>query len=175
MPDPRATNESSQMTSSQAAASNANTSKVLVVDDNDGLRYTVTRSLREAGYEVVEARNGAEALALASQLPDLITLDVNLPDVSGFEICRQLKSNPETGHIPVLQLSASFVDADSRDHKRKHQPIRDSSTAQIRERRNREDNQSRPPGDRIHTQSLSPLLPGRTHENAIRHPNRRPH
>ena len=114
MPDPRATNESSQMTSSQAAASNANTSKVLVVDDNDGLRYTVTRSLREAGYEVVEARNGAEALALASQLPDLITLDVNLPDVSGFEICRQLKSNPETGHIPVLQLSASFVDADSR-------------------------------------------------------------
>jgi signal transduction histidine kinase len=87
---------------------------VLVVDDNDGLRYTVTRSLREAGYEVVEARNGAEALALASQLPDLITLDVNLPDVSGFEICRQLKGNPETSHIPVLQLSASFVDADSR-------------------------------------------------------------
>src|ERR1700727_1357431 len=114
MHDPKGANESPHVTSSQAAASNANTSKVLVVDDNDGVRYTVTRSLREAGYEVVEARNGAEALALASQSPDLITLDVNLPDVSGFEICRQLKNNPETSHIPVLQLSASLVDADSR-------------------------------------------------------------
>lgn len=51
-------------------------------------------------------------------------------------------------------------DADSRNHEGKHQPIRNAATAQIGERRNREDNQSRPPGDRIHTQSLSPRLQG---------------
>ena len=88
--------------------------RVLVVDDNDSLRYTVVRSLREAGYEVVEARNGAEAMALASEDPDLITLDVNLPDKSGIEVCGLLKNDPATSHIPILQLSASFVDAESR-------------------------------------------------------------
>ena len=88
--------------------------RVLVVDDNDSLRYTVVRSLREAGYEVVEARNGAEAMALASEDPDLITLDVNLPDKSGLEVCGLLKKDPATSHIPILQLSASFVDAESR-------------------------------------------------------------
>jgi signal transduction histidine kinase len=92
----------------------ASKARVLVVDDNDSLRYTVSRSLREAGYEVLEARNGAEALARASEMPDLITLDVNLPDISGIEVCGQLKSNAGTAHIPILQLSASFVDAESR-------------------------------------------------------------
>ena len=88
--------------------------RILVVDDNDSLRYAVTRSLRDAGYEVVEARNGAQALALAAELPDLITLDVNLPDMSGLEICRKLKNNDATAHIPILQVSATFVDVDSR-------------------------------------------------------------
>ena len=88
--------------------------RVLVVDDNDSLRYTVVRSLREAGYEVLEARNGAEAMARVSENPDLITLDVNLPDKSGLEICSMLKKDPATSHIPILQLSASFVDTESR-------------------------------------------------------------
>ncbi len=85
-----------------------------MVDDNDSLRYTVSRSLREAGYEVLEACSGTEALARASEMPDLITLDVNLPDISGIEVCGRLKSNAGTAHIPILQLSASFVDAESR-------------------------------------------------------------
>jgi len=93
---------------------NASGLRVLVVDDNDSLRYAVRRSLTVAGYEVLEARNGSEALALAAQKPDLITLDVNLPDISGLEVCRQIKSNPETEHIPILQLSATFVDSESR-------------------------------------------------------------
>jgi signal transduction histidine kinase len=97
-----------------AGANSPTNVRVLVVDDNDSLRYAVTRSLRDAGYEVVEARSGAQALALAADLPDLITLDVNLPDISGLEVCQKLKNNEATAHIPVLQVSATFVDADSR-------------------------------------------------------------
>lgn len=88
--------------------------KILAVDDNEALRYSLVRSLREAGYQVMEARTGAEALALVKQLPDLVTLDVNLPDLHGFEICRRIKSDPATAHIPVLHLSSTFVDPDAR-------------------------------------------------------------
>ena len=88
--------------------------KILAVDDNEALRYSLVRSLRDAGYQVVEARTGAEALAAAAELPDLITLDVNLPDMHGFEVCRQIKSNPATAHIPVLHLSSTFVEPDAR-------------------------------------------------------------
>jgi len=87
---------------------------ILAVDDNDALRYSLTRTLKEGGYKVMEARNGAEALRLANEEPDLITLDVHLPDADGFEICRQLKGNPRTSHIPVLHISATFVDAEYR-------------------------------------------------------------
>jgi signal transduction histidine kinase len=88
--------------------------KVLMVDDSEAMRYSLSRALREAGYQVVEAKTGAEGLALAAQLPDLITLDVNLPDMSGFQVCRQIKSNPATTHIPILHVSATFVDPESR-------------------------------------------------------------
>ena len=87
---------------------------VLSVDDNDALRYSVARCLKQGGYEVTEARTGSEALALARENPALITLDINLPDISGFEVCRRLKQNPETAHIPVLHISASFVQAEHR-------------------------------------------------------------
>jgi signal transduction histidine kinase len=86
----------------------------LAVDDNEALRYSVVRSLREAGYQVKEARTGQEALALAAEIPDLILLDVNLPDMHGFEICKRIKSNPTTAHIPVLHVSATFVDPEAR-------------------------------------------------------------
>lgn len=88
--------------------------RILTVDDNEAIRYTLVRSLRDAGFQVVEARNGSEALVLAAENPDLITLDVNLPDVHGFDLCRKLKGNPETAHIPILHLSSTFIDAESR-------------------------------------------------------------
>jgi signal transduction histidine kinase len=88
--------------------------KILTVDDNEALRYSLVRSLRDAGYQVMEARTGAEALALAAQLPDLITLDVNLPDINGFQVCRQLKADPATTHIPILHVSSTFVGPESR-------------------------------------------------------------
>lgn len=87
---------------------------ILTVDDNDALRYTLTRTLRGEGYTVIEARNGAEALKLADQSPDLITLDLNLPDLDGYEVCRRLKANPQTAHIPILHISATFVQPEHR-------------------------------------------------------------
>lgn len=88
--------------------------RILAVDDNEALRYSVVRSLREAGYEVWEARNGKEALALAAQAPDLILLDVNLPDMHGFDICKRIKADSATAHIPVLHVSSTFIDPDAR-------------------------------------------------------------
>lgn len=82
--------------------------KVLIVDDADSNRYTVGRYLKSAGFEIAEAKTAAEALRMAQEHPALIILDVQLPDMSGFEVCRRLKAAPETASIPVLQTSASF-------------------------------------------------------------------
>src|SRR5579872_3062288 len=87
---------------------------ILSVDDNDAIRYSFARYLREGGYDVVEARTGAEALEKARSQPALITLDINLPDINGYEICRRLKDDPATKDIPILHISASCVEADDR-------------------------------------------------------------
>jgi signal transduction histidine kinase len=97
-----------------AAPIDPNRVKILAVDDNEALRYSLVRSLRDAGYQVVEARTGSEALKLSEERPDLITLDVNLPDIHGFEVCRQIKANPATAHIPILHLSSTFIEPDAR-------------------------------------------------------------
>jgi len=83
---------------------------ILHVDDNEANRYIVARILQNAGFTVVEAATGAAGLKAATEhQPTLVILDVKLPDISGFEVCRQIKANPETAFIPVLHLSASFV------------------------------------------------------------------
>lgn len=83
---------------------------ILIVDDNDASRYAKGRILRQAGFEVKEAVSGDEALRLAqAEKPLMALLDVNLPDMNGFELCRQLKRNPSTSSILVLQMSASFT------------------------------------------------------------------
>ena len=83
--------------------------RVLVVDDTDGNRYVVSRILRGAGMEVLEAENGARALELVRSVPDLVVLDINLPDITGYEVCRHIKSDPVTATIPVMHLSASYT------------------------------------------------------------------
>jgi PAS domain S-box-containing protein len=83
--------------------------KILVVDDNEALRYAIVRALRSGGYQVQEAGTGIEALQLAAKCPDLITLDIKLPDIDGYEVCRRLRARPDTSHIPILHISASFV------------------------------------------------------------------
>src|ERR1700679_1005189 len=87
---------------------------ILVVDDRPANRYSIVHALARSGFEVIEAESGRDALELAKQLPAAILLDVKLPDILGYEVCRRLKSNPRTSHIPVLQLSAAFVDNESR-------------------------------------------------------------
>ena len=83
---------------------------ILNVDDNDGARYAKTRILTLSGFKVIEANCGSEALTKAqNNSPNLILLDVKLPDINGLEVCRQLKENPNTQHILVLQTSASFI------------------------------------------------------------------
>lgn len=88
--------------------------RILHVDDTDAQRYALSRVLRHAGFDVLEARTGRQALDLAAQLPDLVILDVNLPDIDGFAVCRQIKANEATARIPVLHLSATMVSTEAR-------------------------------------------------------------
>jgi DNA-binding response OmpR family regulator len=79
----------------------------LVVDDESDVVDLVRFNLRKAGFDTLEAGSGGEALALArAHHPDLIVLDVMLPEKSGFEVCKELREDPETRHIPVLMLTA---------------------------------------------------------------------
>ena len=87
---------------------------ILCVDDNEGARYALTRTLERAGFRISEAASGREALAKARQGPDLIVLDVQLPDLNGYEVCQRIKADPATASIPVLQISADFVDVEHR-------------------------------------------------------------
>ena len=83
---------------------------ILVVDDNEAERYYLTRILGKAGFRVLEAATGLDGLRIAeSDRPELITLDIRLPDINGFEVCRRLKSNPATRDTPVVHISASFT------------------------------------------------------------------
>jgi PAS domain S-box-containing protein len=82
--------------------------RILAVDDNQAALYATSRVLRSAGFEVIQATTGADALAKASSV-DLIVLDINLPDIDGLEVCRRLRARPETAQIPLLHLSATFT------------------------------------------------------------------
>jgi two-component system cell cycle sensor histidine kinase/response regulator CckA len=89
--------------------------RVLIVDDDEAGRYAKARILRQAGYGVLEAASGGAALQQVTlQKPDLVLLDVCLPDVNGVEVCRRIKANPQTSPIPVLQMSASYLDERSK-------------------------------------------------------------
>lgn len=87
---------------------------ILSVDDNEAARYALNRILRSAGFEVLEAATGTDALAQMAQDPDLVILDVNLPDMSGLEVCRRIKANPATAATLVLQTSATAIETNDR-------------------------------------------------------------
>jgi len=88
---------------------------LLLVDDDEAKRYVLATWLRRAGHTVLEVGTGREALASVTTA-DLVLLDVNLPDMSGFDVCRQIKTDPETASIPVIQVSATAVDVADRAH-----------------------------------------------------------
>ncbi len=82
--------------------------KILIAEDEADIRELVAFSLTNlGGYQVVKAKNGLEAVELAQQeMPDLILMDVRMPQMTGYEACAKLKENPATQDIPVVFLSA---------------------------------------------------------------------
>lgn len=87
--------------------------KVLVVEDEAAIRDMLAFNLGRAGYEVLSAASGTEARAsMADRYPDVVLMDWMLPDMSGLELTRQLKRNPETREIPVIMLTARVQEDD---------------------------------------------------------------
>lgn len=82
---------------------------VLVVDDNPATRYATARVIRAAGFKTAEAGSGSEALDQVAQGVSAVVLDVHLPDIDGFEVCRTIRANPETALLPVVHLSAAYI------------------------------------------------------------------
>jgi PAS domain S-box-containing protein len=82
---------------------------VLVVDDNPATRYATGRVMRAAGFKVAEAGSGAETLDLVARGVSAVVLDVHLPDIDGFELCRRIRANPPTATLPVVHLSAEYI------------------------------------------------------------------
>ena len=81
--------------------------RLLVVDDDPGLLLAVSETLRAEGYEVKTARRGAEALVIVAQsLPDLIISDIRMPGMDGYQLVKNLRSNPRTRLVPIVFLTA---------------------------------------------------------------------
>jgi len=87
--------------------------KILVVDDEPDAVELVKFNLKGAGYEVITAADGEEALAKARMaLPDVIVLDLMLPEVDGLEVCKILRRDPKTSGIPIIMLTAKAAEID---------------------------------------------------------------
>jgi DNA-binding response OmpR family regulator len=81
--------------------------KILIAEDEPDIRELIAFTLRFAGYEVVTAANGEEAVQQAvKEMPDLALMDVRMPRMTGYDACRAMKANPELKDIPVVFLSA---------------------------------------------------------------------
>lgn len=90
------------------------TGRILIVDDRAESRYVLSRILASEGHKCEQADRGAQAIEMAQKLPDLVILDVRLPDMSGLDVCRRLKTDPATASVMVLQMSASLVSNNAR-------------------------------------------------------------
>jgi len=87
--------------------------KILVAEDERDIQFLIAFTLQTAGYEVITANNGEEAVALTlKELPALVLTDVRMPKMTGYEACRLIKADPATAHIPVVFLSAKGQEAE---------------------------------------------------------------
>ncbi|MDA0180225.1 SpoIIE family protein phosphatase [Solirubrobacter phytolaccae] len=87
---------------------------ILLADDDDIGRYVIATMLRRAGFVVTEVADGRSAVsAVLASPPDVAVLDVKMPGLDGFEACRRIKSHEDTRHVPVLMLSATFLETDA--------------------------------------------------------------
>ena len=103
------------MASQEAEDTNlATQGTILLVDDDSVNRHVLGWLFRDAGFEVREAGTGAEALEMAKDRPGLVVLDVNLPDMTGFEVCRRLRADPALRTVSIIHLSAVYVKSGDR-------------------------------------------------------------
>ena len=87
--------------------------KILYVEDNDDNVYMLRNRLTRAGFTIVVATDGAQGVVMATtEKPDLILMDLTLPDIDGKEATRRLKADPATKHIPVIALTANAMVGD---------------------------------------------------------------
>lgn len=87
--------------------------KILIVDDEPDLLELLEVRLKSSGYLVVSAIDGAEAIpTIKAEKPDLVVMDVMMPNLNGFQACRQLKDDPQFKHIPVILLTAKTTESD---------------------------------------------------------------
>jgi two-component system response regulator VicR len=94
----------------------AQMSKIMIVDDEFDIRLVLAITLEDSGYEVVQAVDGDEALAnVRSMNPDLILLDISMPQMDGFEVLEQLKAYRDTADIPIMMISARSRARDRED------------------------------------------------------------
>ena len=91
------------------------TKQILVVDDHEDNRQILRVLLASAGYVMIEAQNGETALAAAlSERPDLILMDIQLPDLDGYEVTRRIKSNPRSHDVPIIAVTSYALSDDER-------------------------------------------------------------
>ena len=87
--------------------------RILVVDDEPEALKLFGYSLHRQGYEVLVAQNGMEALEIIQEhKPDLVVLDVMMPDMDGYEVCRRIRNDPEAKHLPIVMLTAKSEEVD---------------------------------------------------------------
>ncbi len=87
--------------------------KILLVEDNEMNRDMLSRRLIKKGYDIITAGDGKQSISMAeSELPDLILMDLSLPEIDGWEATKIIKRNPVTSHIPVIALTAHAMSGD---------------------------------------------------------------
>jgi DNA-binding response OmpR family regulator len=87
--------------------------KILLVDDEPDILFTVKKRLQVNGFEVETAQNGVIALEKVNTFsPDAVILDVMMPEINGYQVCRTLRENPETESLPVIMLTAKAQESD---------------------------------------------------------------
>jgi CheY-like chemotaxis protein len=87
--------------------------KILLIEDNEMNRDMLSRRLQRRGYQIVTAENGEQGLSLArAEAPDLILMDITLPEMDGWEASRLLKADESTRHIPIIALTARVLKSD---------------------------------------------------------------
>ncbi len=103
------------ITTESPTSAQAQRARILLIEDSDSNRYLLRTWLRRAGHEVLEAANGEDGLRLvASNAVDLAICDINLPDMTGYMVCEQIKRDPRTRDVPVLHVSSTATQPSDR-------------------------------------------------------------